>query len=295
MVANTREDNAKRPYDSIRAVAQQAEKDGFDSIWVPDHLLYRIENQPTRGIWECWTMLAALAEATNHVELGPLVSCNSFRNPAVLAKMATSVDEISHGRLILGIGAGWNEPEYLAAGLPFDHLVSRLEESLQIIKPLLREGRVEYSGQYYKAENSENLPPGPRRDGPPIMIGSVGRGRRMSRLTAKYADLWNTGYMGKPETMREPIAKIKAVCEKVGRDPATLGITALIGLWFPDLQPKKPSFIENSLGSAEDIAEVMHGYEELGVQHIMFQIEPYGSESRQRLTEALKIYRGKKH
>jgi alkanesulfonate monooxygenase SsuD/methylene tetrahydromethanopterin reductase-like flavin-dependent oxidoreductase (luciferase family) len=294
MLANSREDNSKRSYDSVRTVAQQAEKDGFDSIWLPDHLLYRIEGQPTRGIWECWTMLAALAEATKRVEIGPLVSCNSFRNPVILAKMATSVDEISHGRLTLGIGAGWNEPEYQAAGLPFDHRVARFEEALQIIKPLLREGRVEFSGHYYQARNSENLPLGPRPEGPPLMIGSVGRGSRMSRLTAQYADIWNTGYMGKPQTMVEPLAKIKAACRKVGRDPATLGISALIGLWFPDLQPKKPSFIDNPLGTVEEIAETMSGYDKLGVQHMMFQCEPYTPEARQRLTAALKLYRNRK-
>src|SRR5260370_32233417 len=120
-LANTREDNIKRPYDSIRAVANQAEVDGFDSIWLPDHFLYRDPDQPTRGIWECWTMLAALAEATKRVEIGTLVTCNSFRNPAMLVKMATAVDEVSHGRVILGFGAGWNEPEYQAFRLPYDH------------------------------------------------------------------------------------------------------------------------------------------------------------------------------
>ena len=290
-LANDRENNSKRPYDSIRAIAQEAETDGFDSIWLPDHFFYRNPGEPTRGIWECWTMLAALAEATERVEIGTLVVCNSFRNPAILAKMATTVDEVSHGRLILGVGAGWNEPEYQAFGVPFDHRADRFEEALQILKPLLREGHVDFAGQYYQARNCDVVPRGPRSEGPPLMVGS--EGPRMLKLTAQYADLWNTGYMGKPETMAERFAKIEAACREIGRDPATLGITALIGLWFPDLQAKKPKFFDNPLtGTVQEIAAAMRGYAELGVQHIMFQCEPYVPEARKRLTEALQLYRG---
>ncbi len=291
-LANDREKYTKRPYDSIRAVGQQAEADGFDSIWLPDHFLYRNPGEPTRGIWECWTMLAALAEATKRVEIGTLVTCNSFRNPAILAKMATGVDEISHGRLILGLGAGWNEPEYQAFGLPYDHLAGRLEEALKILKPLLREGRVDFQGQYYQASNCENVPLGPRPGGPPLMIGCESKSPRMLRLTAQYADLWNTGYMGPPETIVEPWSKLDAMARKIGRDPSTIGVTALVGLWFADLQEKKPKFFPNPLtGLPEEIAEAMRGYEKLGVQHIMFQCEPYGPEAIRRLTKALQIYR----
>src|SRR5215468_8708681 len=161
-LANDRENNRKRSYETIRAIAQQAETDGFDSIWLADHLLYRNPGEPTRGIWECWTMLAALAEATQRVEIGTLVLCNSFRHPALLAKMATTADEVSGGRLILGVGAGWNEPEYQALGLPFDHRVDRLEEALQILGPLLREGRVDFAGKYYHARDCAIAPRGPR-------------------------------------------------------------------------------------------------------------------------------------
>jgi probable F420-dependent oxidoreductase len=289
-LANDRENYSKRPYDSIRAIAQQAETDGFDCLWLADHLFYRNPGEPTRGIWECWTMLAALAEATQRVEIGTLVLCNSFRHPAILAKMAATADEVSHGRLILGVGAGWNEPEYQAFGLPFDHRVDRFEEALQILKPLLREGQVDFAGQYYQARDCEIVPRGPRSEGPPLMVG--GEGPRMLKLTAQYADLWNTGYMGQPETMAGPLAKIDAACRAVGRDPATLGITALIGLWFPDLQSKRPSFLDTPLtGTVQEIAAAMRGYAELGVQHIMFQCEPYTPEALRRLTEALRLYR----
>jgi probable F420-dependent oxidoreductase len=290
--ANDREQNRKRPYASIRAITQQAEADGFDSIWLADHLLYRDPGQPTRGIWETWTVLSALAEATQRVEIGTLVLCNSIRNPAVVAKMATAADEVSDGRLVLGIGAGWNEPEYQAFGLPFDHLVSRFEEALQVLRPLLHDGHVDFSGRYYRARDCDDVPRGPRAEGPPVLVG--GEGPRMLRLTAQYADLWNTGYMGGPETMAEPFARIEAACRQAGRDPSTLGVTALIGLWFPDLQSDQPSYFDKPLtGTPEEIAAAIRGYEELGVEHIMFQCVPYTDETRRRLTEALHLYRGR--
>jgi probable F420-dependent oxidoreductase len=288
-LVNERETNSKRSYESIRAVVQQAEADGFDSIWLYDHLLYR--SRPTRGIWESWTVLSALAEATQRVEIGSLVLCNSFRNPAILAKMATAADEVSQGRVILGIGAGWNEPEYQAFGMPFDHRVDRLEEALQILRPLLRAGRVDFTGRYYQALDCENVPLGPRPEGPPLMIG--GEGPRLLRLAAQYGDLWNTGYIGKPETMTERFARIEAACRQVGRDPATIGVTALIGLWFPDLHAEQPeSFDDPLIGSVPEIAAAMRGYAELGVRHIMFHVVPYTPEAIKRLTEAIHLYRG---
>lgn len=289
--ANELEGNRKRPYQSIRAIVRQAEADGFDSVWLADHLFYRDPDEPTRGVWECWTMLAALAEATQRVEIGTLVLCNSLRNPAVLAKMATAADEVSGGRLILGIGAGWNESEYRAFGLPFDHRVDRFEEALQILRPLLRDGHANFAGTYYQARDCEDLPRGPRSDGPPLLVG--GEGPRMLRLTAQYADLWNIGYMGTPDTMVGPFARIGAACREVGRDPATLGITAFIGLWFPDLQEKKPGFCDNPLsGTAQDIAAALRGYAELGVLHVMFQCAPYTQAARERLAEAVQLYHG---
>jgi alkanesulfonate monooxygenase SsuD/methylene tetrahydromethanopterin reductase-like flavin-dependent oxidoreductase (luciferase family) len=289
--ANERDTNRTRPYETIRAIRFRLLRDGFDSIWLADHLMYRYPGEPTRGVWECWTMLAALAEATRRVEIGTLVLCNSFRHPAILAKMAVTADEVSGGRVILGVGAGWHEPEYQAFGLPFAHRVDRFEEALQILGPLLREGHIDFAGQYYQARNCDNVPGGPRRDGPPLLVGS--EGPRMLKLTAQYADLWNIGYMGKPETMAEPLAKIEAACRQIGRDPATLGITALIGLWFPDLQARQPRFFDKPLtGTVQEIAAAMRGYAELGVQHIMFQCEPYTPEARKLLTEALQLYRG---
>jgi len=292
-LANDRETNSKRSYDSIRGIAQQAETDGFDSLWLPDNFFERNPGEPTQGMWECWTMLSALAEATERVEIGTLILINAFRNPALVAKMATTTDEVSHGRLILGLGAGYpgyNESMYEAFGLSFDHQVDRFAEALQILKPLLKEGHVDFAGEYYHAHNCEDVPRGPRPAGPPLLVGGIGP--RLLKLSAQYADLWNTGYMGKPETMAEPLAKIEAACREVGRDPATLGITALVGLWFPDLQAKRPGIFDHTLtGTVPELAAAMRGYAELGVQHIMFQCEPYTPEARQRLTEALRLYR----
>jgi alkanesulfonate monooxygenase SsuD/methylene tetrahydromethanopterin reductase-like flavin-dependent oxidoreductase (luciferase family) len=163
-------------YDSIRSMAIEAESSGFDSIWLYDHLLYRFGGESTLGIWECWSVLSALAEATQQVELGTLVACNSFRNPALLAKMAETVDEISKGRLILGIGAGWNKPEYDAFGIPFDNIRSRFEEAVQIIKPLLKQRKASFTGKYYQIENCEITPAGPRSEGVPLMIGAFAPG-----------------------------------------------------------------------------------------------------------------------
>lgn len=165
-------------YQKTREIAQRAEESGFDSLWLYDHMLYRGEGHPTIGIWECWTFLSALADATKNVELGTLVACNSFRNPALLAKMAITLDEVSQGRLILGVGAGWNKPEYEAFGWPIDHRVSRFEEALQIIRPLLKEGRVDFAGKYYQAKDCEIRPMGPRAGGPPLMISSFGKRMR---------------------------------------------------------------------------------------------------------------------
>jgi alkanesulfonate monooxygenase SsuD/methylene tetrahydromethanopterin reductase-like flavin-dependent oxidoreductase (luciferase family) len=244
-------------------------------------------------MWECWTMLAALAEATAHVEIGTLIRINAFRNPAIVAKMAATADEVSHGRLILGVGAGYpgyNESMYDAFGLPFGDQVDRCAEALQVLKPLLKQGHVDFAGQYYEARNCEIVPRGPQPAGPPLLVGGIGP--RLLKLSAQYADLWNTGYMGQPETFAEPLAKIAAACRAIGRDPATLGMTALVGLWFPDLQAKRPAIFDHTLtGTVPELAAAMRGYATLGVQHIMFHCEPYTAEARQRLAEALQLYR----
>lgn len=276
-------------YRDIRDMAKRAEAAGFDSLWLYDHLLYRVDGRATTGIWECWTILCALAEATEHVELGTLVACNSFRNPALLAKMAVTLDEVSDGRFILGLGAGWNKAEYDAFGIPFDHLVSRFEEALQIIRPLLKEGRVDFQGSYYQAADCEIAPRGPRAGGPPLMVGSFGP--RMLRLTAQYADMWNTAYLHRPASLIEPRAQLQAACADVGRDPATLDLTALVALGYPDIGDLPKVADEYLTGSEEEVAAALQDYAVMGVTHLIFHVEPYSAEALSRLAASVELYR----
>ena len=170
------------------AMARLAEQVGFDSIWLGDHLLYDLPVGP-RGPWEVWTTLAALAASTERVELGPLVASTSFHAPAMLAKMAATVDAISGGRLILGLGAGWNRREYTAFGFPYDHRVSRFEEAFTIIRTLLADGVIDFHGAYYEVADGVLHPPSPRPGGPPLLIGSIGE--RMQAITLPHVSAWN--------------------------------------------------------------------------------------------------------
>lgn len=277
-------------YSEIRAMAQDAETAGLDSIWLFDHLLFRYEGQPTSGIWECWTTLAALAEATQRVELGTLVLCNPFRNPALLAKMAHTLDEVSGGRLILGLGAGWHRPEFDAFGFPFDHRVDRLEEALQIVRPLLRDGQVDFRGTYYRARSCQIIPRSPRAGGPPLLVGAFGP--RMLRLAAGYADLWNTAWLGQPGEVAEPLAEVRRACAEVGRDPATLGITAGAQVIYPDLGDVEPWTREPLSGTAVEVAQGLAGYERAGVDHLILLISPNSRRALDSLAEAVRHYRG---
>ncbi len=207
--------------------------------------------------------------------------------------MAITLDEVSAGRFIFGVGAGWHKPEFDAFGIPFDHLGDRFEESMKIIVPLVREGKVDFTGTYYSAPECELRPRGPRPDGPPILVASFRP--RMLRLTAQYADSWNTAWLGWPTLLAERRANLEAACAEVGRDPKTLEITVGVNVAFPDLGDA-PDDVDNRdkhiTGSAEEIAAEFRAYEELGVGHIICNTSPNNAAGLSRLTEALKAYRG---
>ena len=279
-------------YADIRDAALRAERDGFDSVWLIDHLLYEWEGQPRHGVWEGWTFLTALAEATNRVEIGTLVICTAFRNPALLAKMADALDEVSEGRLILGLGAGWHEPEFTAFGYSFDHLASRFEDALRIIAPLLRTGAVNYVGEYERAIDCQSLPRGPRPNGPPILIGASRP--RMLRLTAEFADAWNTCWLGRASELPERAAKIRAACAEVGRDPASLELTVGQLATFPGLVSESERDADHErieFASPAALAAEWRAFAEQGVGHLIVMPTPFTEGCRDLVSAALREYR----
>jgi alkanesulfonate monooxygenase SsuD/methylene tetrahydromethanopterin reductase-like flavin-dependent oxidoreductase (luciferase family) len=273
-------------WDDLKSMARHAEAVGFDSLWLADHLLFEFgePGEPPCGMWEAWSILSALAAVTTRVELGSLVICTSFRNPTLLAKMADTLDEISGGRLILGLGAGYHEREYQAFGYPFDHLVGRFEEALRIIHTLLRVGKVDFHGRHYKAVACELRPRGPRDTGPPILVGTPARSPRMLRLTAQHADYWNGWSINQVDDRLVSVRRaLDAACVKAGRDPATLQrtVTVLIDLPGSEKSPQagwvkryRSLFTPPAAGSSEKLASLLRGLGREGVCHAQVWLEP---------------------
>lgn len=218
-----------------------------------------------------------------------MVLCNPFRNPALIAKMAHTLDEISGGRLILGIGAGWHKPEFDAFGFPYERRVDQLEEALQIIQPLLNGRSVDFEGTYYQARDCVITPQSPRPGGIPLMVAAFGP--RMMRLTARYADMWNKAWIGDPQELIEPLDQFRAACSAVGRDPDSIALTINISVTYPDLGQTNAFAAKPLSGPTEQLAQVFQKYAAAGVAYLTIQAEPSTLVAMERIIEAVQIYR----
>jgi alkanesulfonate monooxygenase SsuD/methylene tetrahydromethanopterin reductase-like flavin-dependent oxidoreductase (luciferase family) len=277
----------------LRALALRAEELGFDAVWYGDHLLYRRPgDERARGPWEAWTILAGLAAVTSRVLIGPLVAATAFHNPAMLAKKAATVDEISGGRLVLGLGAGWNETEFRAFGFPFDHRISRFEESFTIVRKLLRDGVVDFSGTYFTARDCE-LSPRPRPGGPPLLVGSTGE--RMLAITILHVDAWNAwfdSFGNRPAGVPALRDRVDAACRDAGRDPSAIARTLAVQVRLPGGSgrlmgdPGRPP-IAPVAGSPEEIAGVLRAFAAQGISHVQLVVDPITLASLDALAPVL--------
>jgi probable F420-dependent oxidoreductase len=268
---------------------------GYDSVWLGEHLLYRWPDRPPRGPWEAWSTLAAIAASTSRIEFGPLVACTAFHNPAVLAKQADTIDEISGGRLILGLGAGWNETEFRAFGIPFDHRVDRFEEAFTIIRTLLQDGAIDFDGRFYQARDCELRPRGPRTGGPPLMIGS--NGPRMLRIAVPHVQAWNSWFsdIGNAPSGIAPLRdRVDDACRDVGRDPAEVERTVAVLVGLPggtgrvqgSYAEAPPPPLE---GAPEVMAEQLRAYAREGIGHVQLVLDPITRGSIEAFAPVLRM------
>ena len=275
------------PWAELATMAGRIEALGLDSIWVGDHLLYRFPDGSVRGPWECWSTLAALAAVTHRVQLSPFVASTAFHNPAMLAKKAATVDELSGGRLILALGAGWNPTEFDAFGFPYQQRVSRFEEAFTIIRTLLREGRIDFEGRFYRLRDCVLDPRGPRPEGPPLIVGSAGP--RMLRIGLPHVDGWNVWFDefgNDPARFREVASRVEAACHEVGRDPGEVEATAALLLQFAD-RPFRHNSNNPVTGGPDRMADAISQLHEAGATHIQLVLDPITLESIDRLAGVL--------
>jgi alkanesulfonate monooxygenase SsuD/methylene tetrahydromethanopterin reductase-like flavin-dependent oxidoreductase (luciferase family) len=275
-------------------MAQTAETVGFDSVWLGDHLLYDLA-VGARGPWEVWTSLAALAASTDKVLLGPLVASMGFHEPAMLAKQAATVDAISGGRLLLGLGAGWNEREYRAYGFHFDHRVSRFSEAFTIVRTLLAEGEIDFTGEYYRAEKCVLHPRPTRPGGPPLMVGSVRP--RMLSITLPHVDSWNvwwSDYGNTAEGFAALRAQVDAQAAHSGRGPGEVSATCAVLVQLPGGDGRQMggyggSVVEPLRGDATEIASQLMAFGDAGADHVQLVVDPITRDSIEWLSEVLSI------
>jgi alkanesulfonate monooxygenase SsuD/methylene tetrahydromethanopterin reductase-like flavin-dependent oxidoreductase (luciferase family) len=282
----------------LARMATTAEALGYDSLWVGDHLIFRNPDQPPRGSWEAWTVMAALAAITERVQIGPLVACTSFHNPAMIAKKAATLEEVSNGRLILGLGAGWNKAEYDAFGYPYDHRVSRFAEAFTIIRRLLRGEQVDFAGDYYVVEESLILPPGPRPEGPPLMVGSGSP--RMLDITMPYVQSWNAWYAwfgNRPENLAPWMQKVDEACQRAGRDPKTVERTCAVYVQMTGGTGRiiGAGRIDETVpisGSPDVLAAAMRAYAGAGIDHVQLVLDPITAEAIEEFAPVLQLLDG---
>lgn len=287
----------------VVAFARAAEGIGLDSVWLTDHVYFEPyldlldhgypapdEQAGIRvGHWECWTLLAALAASTERVELGTIVTSTGFRNPALLANMADTVDSLSNGRLILGLGAGELKSEYTFHGFPWERRVGRLEEALQIMGPMLNDERVTLDGEFYQVSDAGLLPRGPRPDGLPIVVGMTAGGPRMRRLAVQYADGWACSLVFQDSHAWNYAWRLDTVNEtatKYERDPQSLARYVGTGL----LKPGHPNMVPGQIpisGSPEEVAGELAEFRKLGVDHLAIYLQPNTEAGLEWLSEVL--------
>ena len=264
-------DGQRVRFNDIKELAVAAEAIGLDSFWLPDHFIYRPHEPDQLGVWEVFTFLSALASVTSRIAIGTLVAATSFRNPALLAKMADALDELSDGRFLLGLGAGNWEPEHTMFGYPFDHRAGRFAEAMEIITPLLRAGTVDFHGKYYAATDCVLRPRGPSPTGPPIWAGA--QGERMLRIIARHADGYISIWPINPAQVTERWEKMVAACNEVGRDPATLELTAGTFVRLPE--DGQPADDDRAIcGTYEEIAAKLQAFADVGVRHLHITFRP---------------------
>jgi alkanesulfonate monooxygenase SsuD/methylene tetrahydromethanopterin reductase-like flavin-dependent oxidoreductase (luciferase family) len=278
------------PWCEYLGMARAAEEGGFDSIWIGDHLLYRDDGRPERGPWEAWTLLAALAASTERVELGPLVGCAGFRPPGIVAKMAATIAEVSGGRFVLALGAGWNEPEFRAFGLPFDHRVARFEEAFAIIRGLLAGERVTLNGRYWQADDAVLLPLPPTR--PRLMVGS--NGPRMLAATLPHVDAWNTWYEdygNSPDRFAELNERISAAARDAGRDPGEIERSACVYVLLDRSAGERAITADAPPleGPPDQIAGALRELAEAGADEAILVVNPIAERSIRELAEVVAL------
>ena len=273
----------------VLGMSRAAEAIGFDAVWISDHVGFGDPEGEWSGAWESWTLLSAIAASTERVKLGTYVTCAPFRNPALLAKMAETLDEVSGGRLILGLGAGWNEPEFRAYGFPFEDRFDRFEDSLRIICSMLRTGTAHHDGSVAQARGARLAPRGPRPDGLPVMVGAAAP--RMLRLTAELADHWNGGLRA-PDELEPLLRAVDEACRAVGRDPATLTRSAEVLLRTVPAGPNDAPEARELRGTTDELASHLQDYASLGIDELQVQLRPNSLEGVQAFQPVIDAVRG---